>query len=125
MNKKDSTTKRNLLIAGLVTIVLGIIQVLVFPPLIIGVGFVRSLIPFIVSCIFLILGWKDVASPYTWCFSLRVIVGVVFNYPYGGALGSRDFNQCFPERNNFWKHCPHHLSQTLNFSTNFCSSEPV
>ncbi len=39
MNKKDSTTKRNLLIAGLVTIVLGIIQVLVFPPLIIGVGF--------------------------------------------------------------------------------------
>ena len=102
MNKKDSTTKRNLLIAGLVTIVLGIIQVLVFPPLIIGVGFVRSLIPFIVSCIFLILGWKKMwLLLIPGAFLLGSLLGVVFNYPYGGALfGSRGgtFNQCFPER---------------------------
>ena len=87
MNKKDSTTKRNLLIAGLLTIVLGIIQVLVFPPLIIGVGFVRSLIPFIVSCIFLILGWKKMwLLLIPGAFLLGSLLGVVFNYPYGGAL---------------------------------------
>ena len=67
--------------------VLGIIQVLVFPPLIIGVGFVRSLIPFIVSCIFLILGWKKMwLLLIPGAFLLGSLLGVVFNYPYGGAL---------------------------------------
>lgn len=84
---KDFTTERNLLIVGLVTIVLGIIQVLVFPPLVIGAGFVRSLIPFITSAVFIILGWKMM-----WfllipgAFLLGSALGVVFNYPYGGAL---------------------------------------
>ena len=100
MNKKDSTTKRNLLIAGLVTIVLGIIQVLVFPPLIIGVGFVRSLIPSLLVAFSSFWAGKDVASPYTWCFSLRVIVGSGFQLSlWRSSFGSRGgtFNQCFPE----------------------------
>ena len=84
---KDSTTERNLLIVGLITIVLGVIQVLAFPPLVIGAGFVRSLIPFITSGVFIVLGWKMM-----WfllipgAFLLGSSLGVVFNYPYGGAL---------------------------------------
>jgi len=84
---KDFTTERNLLIVGLVTIALGIIQILVFPPLVIGVGFVRSLIPFITSGVFIVLGWKMM-----WfllipgAFLLGSSLGVIFNYPYGGAL---------------------------------------
>ncbi|HOQ51453.1 MAG TPA: hypothetical protein PK233_06420 [Candidatus Atribacteria bacterium] len=84
---KDSTTERNLLIVGLITIVLGVIQVLAFPPLIIGAGFVRSLIPFITSGVFIVLGWKMMwflLIPGT--FLLGSSLGVVFNYPYGGAL---------------------------------------
>ncbi len=84
---KGSTAERNLLIAGLITIILGIVQISVFPPLIIGVGFVRSLIPLATAGVFLILGWKAM-----WfllipgAFLLGASLGVIFNYPYGGAL---------------------------------------
>ncbi|HOQ67673.1 MAG TPA: hypothetical protein PKU87_03465 [Candidatus Atribacteria bacterium] len=84
---KDATTERNLLIVGLITIVLGLIQMLAFPPLITGVGFVRSIIPLATAGVFLILGWKTM-----WfllipgAFILGASLGVIFNYPYGGAL---------------------------------------
>lgn len=103
MANQNGSNERDLLIAGLIMIGLGVFQILAFPPLALTVGFVRSLAPMAAGVLFLILGWKRMwFMMVSGCFLIGTILGLLFGYPYGGVFLGEGVGLiliAFPKRN--------------------------
>lgn len=87
MANQNGKNERDLLIAGLIMVGLGVFQILAFPPLALAVGFVRSLAPMVAGILLLVLGWKRMWFMIVpGCFLIGTVLGLLFGYPYGGVF---------------------------------------